>query len=576
MITLEADGKRIEARKGETILSALQRHGIRIPTLCYMPGLPPSGACRLCIVEVDGAPNLIPSCSYPVAEGMKIRTRTPKVLDARRTIVELLLANHPDDCLYCPRDGRCELQTLAQDLGVRQRLYRGPKTSRPKDVSSPAIVRDPDKCVLCGRCVRVCEEVQGVAAIDFIGRGSRAFIGTAFDEGLNVSACVNCGQCVLVCPTGALSEQSSIDAVVAALADPDTMVVVQHAPAVSVTLGEELGLKPGKDVDGAMVAALRRIGFDRVFDTSFAADLTIMEEASELVHRISTGGVLPMLTSCSPGWIKFVEHFYPDFIPNISTCKSPQQMMGALIKSFFAEREGIDPSKIVSVSIMPCTAKKFECERPEMAPNHIPDVDYVLTTRELGQLLRMFGVDLAAFEPEAADTPFGERSTAGKIFGASGGVMEAAVRTAHFLLTGRELDDLKIQPLRGLDGAKELHVTVNGIEIGAAVVSGLSNARKVLEEVRAGRRDLQFIEVMTCPGGCINGGGQPLGADLEAIRARMQALYKIDRDERQRVSHRNAWVRRIYDEYLGAPLGEKSHHLLHTHYMNRDEAVAAS
>jgi len=348
---------------------------------------------------------------------------------------------------------------------------------------------------------------------------------------------------------------------------------VQHAPSISVTLAEEFGVKAGEDVDGKMVAALRRIGFDRVFDTAFSADLTIMEEGSELIERIKTGGALPLLTSCSPGWVKFVEQFYPEFIPNISTCKSPQQMMGAVIKTLFADREGVDPSRIVSVSIMPCTAKKFECSRPEMAPHHLPDVDYVLTTRELAQMLRMFGVDLMSTESEEADTPFGERSTAGKIFGASGGVMEAAIRTAYYLLAGEELADLSIKNLRGLKGAKELHVRIGDLELGAAVVSGLGNARALLDQVRAGRSDLQFIEVMTCPGGCINGGGQPLGADLKAIQARMKALYKIDSEEAVRVSHRNESVARLYREFLGQPLGEMSHRLLHTRYMEREVLV---
>jgi NADH-quinone oxidoreductase subunit G/NADP-reducing hydrogenase subunit HndD len=570
MTTFLADGREIAAKPGETILLALRREGIHVPTLCHMDGLAPSGACRLCVVEVEGTGNLVTACSCPVSEGLKIRTRTPRVLEARRTIVELLLSNHPDDCLYCPRGGKCELQHLAMDLGVRQRLYRGAKSKRELDVSSPSILRDPSKCILCGRCVRMCEEYQTVSAVDFIARGSRAFVGTAFNAGLNLSSCINCGQCILVCPTGALSERSSLDAVVAALADPTKLVIAQHAPAVSVSLAEEVGLKPGTDVDGKMVAALRRVGFDRVFDTSFAADLTIMEEASELVHRVTTGGVLPMMTSCSPGWIKFVEQFYPEFIPNLSTCKSPQQMMGAIIKSFFAQRENIEPGNIVSVSIMPCTAKKFECARPEMQPNHVPDVDYVLTTRELGQLLRMFGVNLAALEAEAADTPFGERTTAGKIFGASGGVMEAAVRTAYYLITGQEMGDLKIQPLRGMKGIKELRTTIGTLDVGAAVASGLGNARQLLDQLRAGRKDLQFIEIMTCPGGCINGGGQPIGADLESVRARMQALYKIDRDEPRRVSHANPWITRLYDEFLGKPLGEKSHHLLHTHYHKRE------
>jgi NADH-quinone oxidoreductase subunit G/NADP-reducing hydrogenase subunit HndD len=569
MIEMKVDGRTIEAKEGETILSALKREGIHVPTLCHLEGLLPSGACRMCVVELEGAPNFVTACSYPVAPGMKILTRSPKVLDARRTIVELLLSNHPDDCLYCARSGKCDLQQLSQSLGVRQRLYRGKRNEKERDVAGP-IVRDPDKCILCGRCVRICEEIQSVGSIDFVNRGCKTYIGTAFDQGLNVSTCINCGQCIVGCPTGALTEHSYIEEVIAALADPEKFVVVQHAPAVSVSLAEEFGVEPGQDVDGKMVAALRRIGFKKVFDTSFTADLTIMEEASELAQRISSGGPLPMFTSCSPGWIKFIEQFYPELLPNVSTCKSPQQMMGAIIKSYFAEREKIDPNKIVSVSIMPCTAKKFECNRPEMAPSNVPDVDYVLTTREAGQLLRTFGIDLLAMNPEAADTPFGEHSSAGKIFGASGGVMEAAVRTANYMLTGQELPKLDIQPLRGFKGSKEIHTKIGELEVGAAVVSGLGNARKLLEEIVAGRKDLQFIEVMTCPGGCINGGGQPIGANVNAARSRMQALYKIDQNDNLRVSHKNASVKRLYDEYLVKPLGEKSHALLHTHYSRRD------
>jgi iron-only hydrogenase group A len=569
MIEMTVDGRTIEAKDGETILSALKREGIHVPTLCHLEGLLPSGACRMCVVEMEGAGNFVTACSFPVAAGMKILTSSPKVLDARRTNVELLLSSHPDDCLYCARSGKCDLQNLSQSLGIRQRLYRGKPAFREKDISGP-IVRDPDKCILCGRCVRICEEIQGVGAIDFVNRGSKSYIGTTFDQGLNVSSCVNCGQCIVGCPTGALTEHSYLDEVIAALADPQKMVVVQHAPSVSVTLAEEFGMEAGQDVDGKMVAALRRIGFDRIFDTSFTADLTIMEEASELAQRIKQGGALPMFTSCSPGWIKFVEQFYPQLIPNLSTCKSPQQMMGAIIKSYFAERESRDPRSIVSVSIMPCTAKKFECSRPEMAPGHVPDVDYVLTTRELGQLLRTFGIDLIAMTPETADNPFGERSSAGKIFGASGGVMEAAVRTACYLLTGEELAKPEIQPLRGMKSAKEIHTKIGGLEVGAAVVSGLGNARKLLDEILAGRNDLQFVEVMTCPGGCINGGGQPVGANINAARVRMQALYKIDQNEKLRVSHKNPWVMRLYEEFLGQPLGEKSHHLLHTHYDRRE------
>jgi NADH-quinone oxidoreductase subunit G/NADP-reducing hydrogenase subunit HndD len=570
VVKIEVNGKSIEAKKGEMLLAALRRAGIKVPTLCSMENLLPSGACRVCVVDVEGQRNLVPSCAYPVADGMKVQTHSARAIRARKTIIELLLANHPDDCLYCVRNASCQLQAMAEELGVRERRYTGAKSEWKIDSSSPSIVRDPAKCILCGKCVRVCEEIQGVAAIDFIGRGSKATVGTAFNQGLNVSSCVNCGQCIVVCPTGALHEQSSAKEVLAALADPEAYVVVQHAPAVSVTLAEEFGLKPGADVCGAMTAALRRLGFKKVFDTSFAADLTIMEEASELANRVATGGVLPMFTSCSPGWIKFIETFYPEFIPNLSTCKSPQQMMGAIIKSYFAQREGIDPSKIFSVSIMPCTAKKFECGRSEMAHGTVADVDAVLTTRELARIIRMRGLDLNSMPAETADTPFGERSTAGKLFGASGGVMEAAIRTAHFLLTGKELENLEVKAVRGLAGVKEAKVQIGDLEVGVAVVSGLGNARKLLEEVKAGWRNLHFIEVMTCPGGCIAGGGQPQTADLEAVRGRMQALYAIDRDGALRVSHNNKSIKRLYEEFLGKPLGEKSHHLLHTHYAPRE------
>ena len=570
MITIEANNRTIEANPGETILTALQRAGIRVPTLCHMEGLSPTGACRMCVVEVEGQRNLVPSCAYPAADGMKIKTHSPRVVRARKTIVELLLASHPDDCLYCPRNGKCELQKLAEELGVRERRHLGEKKKLNVDTSSPAIVRDPSKCILCGRCVRMCEEIQGVSAVDFIGRGSRAQVGTAFGEGLNVSSCVACGQCINVCPTGALSEQSHLKEVLTALANPDLMVVVQHAPSVSVTLAEEFGMKPGIDVCGVMTAALRALGFDRVFDTAFAADLTIMEEASELVSRVQNNKPLPMLTSCSPGWIKFIEQFYPDLLPHVSTCKSPQQMMGAVIKSHFADREGVKPKDIYSVSIMPCTAKKFEAQRPEMLRDGVPDVDAVLTTRELAQLFRQQGIDMTVLAPAEADSPFGERSTAGKLFGATGGVMEAAVRTAHYLLTGKNMPNPKIADLRGLKSIKEAHVEIAGINVGVAVTSGLSNARELLDQVRAGRKDLHFIEVMTCPGGCIAGGGQPLGADLEAVRKRMEALYKIDRDERTHFSHDNTEIQRLYRDFLGEPLGEKSHHLLHTHYAERE------
>jgi NADH-quinone oxidoreductase subunit G/NADP-reducing hydrogenase subunit HndD len=570
---IEVNGRPVDAQDGETILTAVRRAGIAIPTLCHYDGLPPSGACRMCVVEVEGQRGLTPSCAYPVAPGMKVRTHSPRAVEARKTLVELLLAGHPDDCLYCTRNGDCDLQRLARELGVTRRRYFGARTPARLDVASPSIVRDPAKCILCGKCVRVCEEVQTVGAIDFIGRGSRARVGPAFDEGLNVSSCVNCGQCVAVCPTGALAEHGALDQVRAALADPSLFVVVQHAPSVSVSLAEEFGAKPGADVEGLMVAALRRLGFRRVFDTSFTADLTIMEEASELVERLQGRGALPMMTSCSPGWIKFVEQFYPDLIPHLSSCKSPQQMLGAVVKSVFAERERLDASRIFSVAVMPCTAKKFEAGRPEMGRDGRPDIDAVLTTRELAELIRMHGLELCTLAPEAADTPFGERTSAGKLFGASGGVMEAAIRTAHFFLTGEHGNLPKLQPLRGLDGVKEFRATIAGRELSVAAVSGLGNARRLIEEVRAGRKELHFVEVMTCPGGCVNGGGQPRHAGPEAVKARMQALYAIDRDAALRASHQNPAVQRLYAEYLGKPLSHRSHELLHTKYERREVVI---
>ncbi len=533
MMKLEINGRAIEAQAGDTVLAAARRAGVQIPTLCHYEGLPPSGACRMCVVEIEGQRGLSPSCAFPAANGLKVQTHSPRAIDARRTLVELLLANHPDDCLYCARNGECQLQDLAGQLGVRRRRYFGGRTPGRLDVASPSIARDPAKCILCGKCVRVCEEVQTVGAIDFIGRGSKTRIGTAFDEGLNVSSCINCGQCVAVCPVGALVETRSIDDVRAALADPSRIVVVQHAPSVSVSLAEEFGIKPGTDVDGPFVTALRRLGFAWVFDTAFSADLTIMEEASELVHRLSTGGVLPMMTSCSPGWVKFVEEFYPDLIPNLSTCKSPQQMLGAVVKTFLAERLGVDPARIYSVAIMPCTAKKFEAGREEMGRNGQQDIDAVLTTREVAELIRMYGLDLTALPPDAADTPFGERTSAGKIFGASGGVAEAAVRTAHYLLTGQTMEALKIQALRGLDGIKEFKTTVAGREIGVAAASGLGHARKLMEQVRAGRKDRaahRDHDLLRR----VRGGRRPAPFRVARRRARAHAGALSDRPGRDR------------------------------------------
>ncbi len=572
---LTINGNPVEAQPGDTLLAALKRQGIHVPTLCHMEGMLPSGACRICVVEVEGQNNLIPSCSFPAAEGMKIHTNSPRVINARKTVVELLLGSHPDDCLYCAKQPTCDLSRLAREYGVRDRRFPVAKKKKPLDISSPSISRDPDKCILCGKCVRVCEEVQSVACIDFVKRGSDSFIGCAFDSSLNVSSCINCGQCINVCPTGALMEKSDIQPVLDALTARDKYVVVQHAPSISVSLAEEFGLPAGSDVNGVMTAALRKMGFKAVFDTSFAADLTIMEEASELAHRVKSGGPLPMFTSCSPGWIKFVETFYPELMPNLSTCKSPQQMLGAMIKTYYAKKQGIDPASIYSVSVMPCTAKKFEVARPEMGRDGYPDIDAVVTTRELAQMLRIYGMDLKTLQPEEPDLPFGDRSTAGKLFGASGGVMEAALRTAHFLLTGKELGNLKVEAVRGQNGIKEARLKIGALEVGVAAVSGLGNARKLVEEIKNGRKDLHFIEIMTCPGGCINGGGQPFARNKAAVAERMRALYNIDATEKLRTSHNNKAVQSLYKDFLGKPLGEKSHHLLHTKYTARKAADVA-
>jgi len=567
---IEVNNKQIEARKNETILDALNRHGIKVPTLCHLKGSLPSGSCRMCVVENVKTDRLVTACSTPVEEGMKIMTHSTRVIESRKTIVELLLSNHPDDCLYCVRNKNCELQDLSEELQVRERRIKGVKNNNHLDRSSASIVRDPDKCILCGRCVRVCEEVIGVSCIDFINRGSKSVIGVAFDKSINTSSCVNCGQCIMVCPTGALSEKSHFPELLSMLNNPEKTIVIQYAPSISVSLAEEFNMAPGTDINGIMNAALRKIGIKYVFDTTFAADLTIMEEAAELIQRIQNNETLPMITSCCPGWIKFAEEFYPEFIPNLSSCKSPQQMMGAVVKSYWAEKTGHKPENIYSVSIMPCTAKKFEAQRDEMTNKGISDVDAVLTTRELGQLIRMYGIDMNNITPETTDSPLGFRSSAGKIFGASGGVMEAAIRTAYHMITGEELIRFKIEALRGLSGCKETQIDINGTKINVAVVNGLANARILLEGIKKGEKNYHFIEVMACPGGCINGGGQHIGASEEAIKARMKALYDIDDKETIKVSHKNPEIIQLYKDYLGKPLGHISHEILHTHYCKRN------
>lgn len=568
-ISLTINNVPVTAPAGSTILDAARSVGIDIPTLCHLPGLSPSGACRICVVELEGRNGLTPSCAFPAANGMKVLTHSPRVVQARKAIIELLLANHPQECLTCVRSGNCELQTLAQQYGVREVRFSGSTRKSKLDVSSPSLVRDSDKCILCGRCVRVCDEVQSVGAIDFIRRGFQTRVGPAHNKDLNLTACVGCGQCVLVCPTGALAEQSAEREVWDALNDKDRMVVVQTAPAVRVALAEEFGLPAGTACTGKMVAGLKRLGFAKVFDTLLSADLTIMEEGSELVHRIKNNGVLPMMTSCSPGWIKFVEHFYPDFIPNLSTCKSPQQMLGAVIKHFWARKAGVDPRKVFVVSVMPCTAKKLEARRPEMATDGIPDVDAVLTTRELARMIRMMGIDFSTLAEEQHDDPLGLGSGAGDIFGTSGGVMEAALRTAYHLVTGKELGNVDFTDVRGVQGLKEAEVDLDGLKVKVAAVNSLSQARKVLERIRSGEAKYHFIEVMTCPGGCIGGGGQPLGVDRSRVVARMKSTYAIDASKQLRKSHHNTAVQALYQEYFHKPLSEVSHKHLHTHYQPR-------
>ncbi len=570
MIKLEINNKQIEVEEGKLLLDVCREEGINIPTMCYIKEIMPTGACRLCVVEDLNTGKLITSCSNMATQGMKVSTHSKRVAESRKVIVELLLSNHPDDCLYCVRNTNCELQDLSYNVGIRERRIRGEKNKHKIDTSGVSLVRDPAKCILCGRCVDACGRVMGVHAIDFVNRGNKSEIGVAFNKGLNTSSCVNCGQCIIVCPVGALYEKDHSAQIIEALDSPKKHVVVQYAPSITVTLAEEIGLPAGTDVNGILNAALRKIGFDAVFDSSFSADLTIMEEATELIHRISNGGKLPMITSCCPAWVKYAEEFAPDMIDNLSSCKSPQQMMGSMINNYYAEMKNINPADIYSVAIMPCTAKKFEAQREEMTSQGITDVDAVLTTREFSLFLNKFGIDIKSLDPEDADSPLGKRSTAGKIFGASGGVMEAAVRTAHKMITGKPIKERKIDAIRGFDDIKTTQLQVGDLNIGIAVVNGLGNVDTLLNEIRNGRDDIQFIEVMACPGGCINGGGQPIALNTDNIKKRMASLYTIDDTEEIRTSYENPDIINIYNNYLEKPGGKKSHHLLHTHYMERD------
>ena len=572
-MSITINGKEIEVTAGETVLKAARRAGIEIPHLCSLDWAPsPSASCRLCVVEVEGAPRLQTSCTLEARDGMSVRTHTPRLLKARRAILELLIASHPQDCLTCVRGGGCELADLAGDLGVRERRYVGAVKEHAMDISSPALWRDPNKCVLCGRCVTMCHDVQGVGAIDFTGRGFRTKVAPGFSVGLNVSACVYCGQCARVCPTGAIVERNHVDAVVAVLADPDTVVVAQVAPAVPATLLEGHSRSQGvRTMLERMAGALKRVGFDAVFDTGFAADVTIMEEASELLDRVQNGGVLPLFTSCSPAWVHWVETHRPDLIPHLSTCKSPQQMAGALIKEIYPRYAGLGDKRLVVVSIMPCTAKKFEAQDQA-------GVDYVLTTRELDDLWGRFGIDLARFaEPAPLDPPFAEASGAGRLFAGSGGVMEAAVRTAHKLVAGTEIEGSpRVSEARGSEGVRYFTVTAADAQLNLAVVNGLGRLQETLDELLAGDPPLHFIEVMSCPGGCIGGGGQPYDTDADAVKERLERLYEVDRRSAARRSHENADVQALYEDVLGTPLSEVSHRLLNRDYMDRSPAGAAA
>jgi NADP-reducing hydrogenase subunit HndD len=588
MPKLTINGLGVEVSEGATVLEAARKAGVRIPTLCYLEGVQAIGACRVCLVEVEGAKTLVASCVMPATEGMKVQTNTRRVREARRTVVELLLSEHGGNCQTCERNNDCELQAIANELGIETIRYEGEKARPATDASTPGLIRDNAKCIKCRRCVAACGQVQAVGALFPQFRGFKSVIGPAFGKDLADVVCVQCGQCAAVCPVGAITEQSRADEVWAALEDPAKYVVVQTAPAVRAALGECFGMPPGTLVTGKMVAALRRLGFDAVFDTNFTADLTIIEEGMELLSRLRKAVqekqpvALPQFTSCSPGWIKYLEHFHPDLIPNISTCKSPQQMFGAVAKTYWAKKVGRRPEDVFVVSVMPCVAKKFEAQRPEMNDSGLRDVDVVLTTRELGRMIKQAGIDFCHLADEGWDRILGTSTGAADIFANTGGVMEAALRTAYEVITGRELpfENLHVQPIAGLDGIKEASLTITGavpewsflegVTVNVAVAHGLGNARRLLDKMRSGQATYHFVEVMTCPGGCIGGGGQPRLTTDEVRSKRIRAIYAEDEGKKLRKSHDNPKIKQIYGEFLNMPLGKTSHHLLHTEYTPRE------
>lgn len=577
MVNIKINGKPVEVQEGKTILEAARENNIHIPTLCYLKDLNQIGACRMCLVEIKGARALQAACVYPVSEGLEIYTNSAKVRNARKSTLELILSNHERKCLTCIRNRNCELQKLCEELGIEDIRYEGKNIEYELDTSSPSLVRDNNKCILCRRCVAACKN-QGISVIDCVERGFNTHIAPYFEKPINDAACIYCGQCIVACPVGALYEKNDIPQVNEAIDDSEKHVVVQVAPAVRAALGEEFGLPIGTPVTGKMVAALKRLGFDKVFDTDTGADLTIMEEGTEFIERFTKGENLPIITSCSPGWVKYCEHNYPEFLPNLSTCKSPMEMFGAVIKSYYAEKEGINKDKIFSVAVMPCTSKKFEASRSEHTTSGGRDIDVSLTTRELARMIKQAGIDFVNLPDEQFDTPFGEATGAGVIFGTTGGVMEAAIRTVYEILEKKPLDDLDVKAVRGLDGVKEATLKIAGKDVKVAIVHGTKNAKTILEKIKNGEK-YDFIEIMACPGGCIHGGGQPIvdarvKADVDVKAKRAEALYSEDRNAKMRKSHENPVIIKLYEEFFGEPCGHKSHELLHTHYVDRSDIRA--
>ena len=576
LVTATIDGVKVEVPKGTTILEAAKHAGIDIPTLCFLKDINEMGDCRMCIVEVEGRRGFATSCIQTVEDGMVVHTHTPNVLEARHVILDLIISNHAKDCLTCTRSGNCELQTLAVKFNVLKVEFPGEMTKHKIDDLSPSIVRDFNKCILCRRCVAACKNVQKIGAIDCIKRGFESCISTVGDHSLNDVNCTNCGQCIQACPTGALHEKETIDDVWVKLKDPDTYVVVQTAPAVRVALGEEFGMPIGTNVTGKMVTALKRLGFNKVFDTNTGADFTIMEEANEFIERLKENDSLPMITSCSPGWVKYIEMNYPELLPHLSTCKSPHQMFGALTKTYFAQKEGINPEKIYVVSVMPCIAKKFERQRDELKNNGLYDVDNVITTRELSRMIKQANIEFEKLEDSEFDEPMGEATGAAAIFGTTGGVMEAALRTAQDTLTGKDLPKIDFEQVRGGEGIKRATVKIGKKDLKVVAASGLANAKEIMEEIKSGKADYQFVEIMACPGGCIMGGGQPIKTskirrETNVRKLRSDALYSIDEKSKIRKSHENPVVKKIYAEYLEEPGSYRAHKLLHTHYVEREK-----